>query len=241
MRILVWDLPVRLFHWLLAGSFLAAFLIAVSTDDDGTLFPVHALFGLVMGFVVVLRLVWGFVGTTHARFTAFAWSPAALVAYLRDAFSPGAARRWVGHNPGSSWASAVIFACALGLGATGIAMSSGSEVAEEVHEVLAWTLLATVGAHLAGLAWHTLRHREAIGLAMVDGRKVGDPGAAIRSARPLAGLAFLALTGAWTGGLVNGYDPATATVTLPGIGTRIALGEGGEGGEGGDHHDDDDE
>lgn len=228
MRVLVWDLPIRLFHGLLAGSFLAAFAIALTTDDDGALFPLHALLGLVMGFMVLLRGVWGLVGTTWARFTSFAWSPAALLDYLREAVSPGAARRWVGHNPASSWATAVILVCTLGLGATGIAMGRGSEAAEEVHEILAWTLLATVGAHLAGIAWHTLRHREPIALAMIDGRKVGEPGAAIRSARPLAALAFLALTGAWAGGLASGYDSATATVTLPVAGARIVLGEGGD-------------
>jgi cytochrome b len=242
-RILVWDLPTRLFHWLLAGSFLAAFAVAVTTDDDGALFPVHMLLGLVVAFMVVLRLVWGVIGSRHSRFSGFAWNPKDLVAYLKEAFSGGAGRLWAGHNPGSTWAAAVMLACALGLAGTGLLMSQGSEVAEEVHEVLAWTLLATVGVHLAGIAWHTLRHREVIALSMVDGRKRGDPAEAIASSRPLAGLAFLGLTGAWAGGLVTSYDPADSTVTLPLIG-ELTLGEGeehGHEGHGGEEEDEEGE
>ena len=62
-RILVWDLPTRLFHWLLAAGFAAAFAIAILASDEHPLFPIHALPGLVLAFMVVLRVLWGFVGT----------------------------------------------------------------------------------------------------------------------------------------------------------------------------------
>jgi cytochrome b len=236
-RILVWDLPTRLFHWLLAGSFLSAFAIAATTDDDGRLFPIHMLLGLVVVFMVALRLAWGVVGSRTSRLSELALWPADLIQYARQALSGGEGRRWTGHNPAASWVTVVMFACALGLAVTGLAMSSGSEIAEEVHEVLAWTMMGTAAVHVAGLALHTLRHREPIALSMVDGRRLGAPAAAIPSTRPLAGLVFLALTGAWAGGLVRSYDPATSAVTLPLLGARVALGEGEEGGE----HDEDDD
>lgn len=242
-RILVWDLPTRLFHWLLAGSFLTAFSIALTTHDDGALFPVHMLLGLVVAFMVVLRLVWGVVGSVPSRLASFAWNPADLVAYVKEAFSGGKIRSWIGHNPGSTWAAAVMFACALGLAGTGLLMSQGFEAVEEVHEVLAWTMIAAVGVHLAGIAWHTLRHREVIALSMVDGRRLGDPAHAIASARPLMGVAFLALTGAWAGGLVSAYDPATSSLDLPIVGT-LTLGEGEEhehGGYGGHEEEEEEE
>ncbi len=239
-RILVWDLPTRLFHWLLAGSFLSAFAIAVTMDDDGSLFPVHMLLGLVAAFMVGLRLVWGVLGSRPSRLTELALNPAELLAYLRAALTGGARRLWAGHNPGTSRAAVVMFACVLGLAATGVLMSKGYEAVEEVHEVLAWTMLGTVGVHLAGIALHTLREREVIALSMVDGRRRGAVGGGLASARPLAGLVFLALTGAWTGGLVSSYDAATSTVVVPVVGARLTLGEGGEGGEheGDDDHDD---
>lgn len=90
--------------------------------------------------------------------------------------------------------------------------------------------MGTVGVHLAGIVLHTLREREVIALSMLDGRRVGAASAAIASPRPVAGLAFLALTGAWTGGLVRSYDLATSSVVVPVVGARLLLGEDGEGG-----------
>jgi cytochrome b len=230
-RILVWDIPTRLFHWLLAGAFLPAFLIAVVVEDEGRLFAVHMLLGLVAAVVVLLRLLWGLVGSRPSRLSALELNPAALLAYARDAVAGGARRNWPAHNPGASWAAVSIFAGVLGLGVTGILMSRGSEAAEELHGALAWTTMAAVVAHLAGIALHTFREREPIALSMVDGRRVGPAGDAIPSARPLLGLAALAAVGAWTGGLVLSYDSSTRTVTLPLVGAQLALGEGAGGGE----------
>jgi hypothetical protein len=66
-RALVWDLPVRLFHWLFAGGFIAAAIIALVLGDDSLLFPFHAIIGLVLVFLVVLRVIWGFIGSRYAR------------------------------------------------------------------------------------------------------------------------------------------------------------------------------
>ena len=60
-RILVWDLPVRLFHWILAASFFGAFLIPNLVGDESSWFALHMLLGATMGFMVLLRVVWGVV------------------------------------------------------------------------------------------------------------------------------------------------------------------------------------
>ena len=226
-RILVWDLPVRLFHWALAGSFVAAFAVANLVDDESAAFAVHMLLGGVMAFMVLLRLVWGFVGTRWARFGSFVVSPKALFAYVGGALS-GGGRRYTGHNPGSSIAALLMFGFILGLAVTGILMGNGSDAAKEVHEFLAWAMVAVIGAHVVGIAWHTLRHRENIALSMVDGRKQAEPSRAIASARPWAALAFVVLTALWTAGLVGGYDGASGRVTLPLIGQTLHVGEGEE-------------
>lgn len=69
---LVYDLPTRSFHWLFAFLFLSSFLIAKILDDHSTLFGFHSLLGLTLGFIVLLRILWGLVGTQHARFSNFA-------------------------------------------------------------------------------------------------------------------------------------------------------------------------
>jgi cytochrome b len=241
-RILVWDLPTRLFHLLLACSFAGTFGIAELVDDDSATFVVHMLLGGVMAFMVVLRILWGLFGSRWARFGSFAFGPGAVLEYLRGVIR-GSGKHHVGHNPGSSVAIFAMLGLTLGLAITGANMATGGDVMEELHEVFAFALLATVGLHVAGVVLHSLRHRENLTLSMIDGHKQGEPSEAIASAHPLAALLFLGLVGAWALGLVTGYDPATRQVTLPVLGTTLQLGEG-EGGEGdahGDkgHHDED--
>lgn len=241
-RILVWDLPVRLFHWLLAASFFGAFAIGNLADDGSSVFPLHMLLGAVMAFMVMLRLVWGFVGSRHARFGSFVFGPMAILEYLKDTVRPGA-KRWVGHNPGSSVAIWAMFALTIGLALTGAFMSTGPHLLEELHEVLAWALAAVVGTHVAGVIWHTVRHRENIIGSMVTGYKDGDAAQGIASAHPLVALGFVLATGAWAGALVQGYDAPNSAVTLPLLGTTVQLGEGEHGGgdEHGEHTRDDDD
>lgn len=223
-RVLVWDLPTRLFHWLFAGSFVAAFTIGQVVDDDAAAFKLHMLLGGVMAFMVALRALWGFVGSRHARFSAFAFGPRAVYDYLSRALR-GQETPHPGHNPGSSVAIFLMLALALGLAGTGAFMSRGGEVLEEAHEVLAYLMVTVVAAHVAGVAWHTYRHRENITRGMIDGHKVADPEQGITSAHPVVAAVFLALVGLWTIGLVRGYDPATGRVTLPLVGASIVLGE----------------
>lgn len=220
-RALIWDLPVRLFHWAFAGTFLAAFAIANLTDDEGAAFGVHMLLGIVAGFLVLLRIGWGLVGSRPARLSELPLSPAALVAYLGNAVN-GGGKRHAGHNPGSAWAMVAMFAIVAGLGVSGIGMSYGLEVFEEVHELLAWSMIVVVGAHLAGLAWHTVRHHEPIALSMVTGRKDAPAEAALPDARPLAGGAFAAIAAGFALALFGTWDPATGTVGLLG---GLRLGE----------------
>src|SRR5690606_3743200 len=100
-RILVWDFPVRFFHWILAISFVIAFAIANFTSDHSPVFAIHMLLGGMMAFMVLLRLVWGFIGTKWARFSTFEVNPKELGAYIKGAFTSGE-KSYTGHNPGSS-------------------------------------------------------------------------------------------------------------------------------------------
>lgn len=228
-RVLIWDLPTRLFHWLLAGGFFAAAFIALIAGEDSALFPYHAILGLAIAGMVVLRVVWGFVGSRHARFGSFAFGPGAVAGYLRGAFV-GSAVRHAGHNPGSAYAIFAILALVLAQAATGILLGTGSggDGVKELHEVIAYATLAIVLLHLAGVALHTILHRENITAGMIHGRKRADASAAIGSPRPLAAIVFLILTGAWVGALASSYDPATQSARLPVVGTSLRLGESEE-------------
>ncbi len=91
-EIKVWDPLVRLFHW----SLVAAFVIAYLTGDE--LEEVHVLAGYFIAGLVVFRLIWGVIGTQHARFSDFVFRPATVIAYLKDILA-FRAKRYIGHNP----------------------------------------------------------------------------------------------------------------------------------------------
>lgn len=83
-QILVWDLPTRVLHWLFAGSLSGALVIGFGFDDEHPWFAYHMLLGLVAGLVLCMRLALGIVGSRHARFSAWAWSPRELIRYVRN-------------------------------------------------------------------------------------------------------------------------------------------------------------
>ena len=93
-RILVWDLPLRVFHWLLAISFVGAFL----TAESERVRDVHVVLGYTVLGLLAFRLLWGFLGTRHARWSSFAYGPGAVLRYLRSLFSrrPSARVRTLG-------------------------------------------------------------------------------------------------------------------------------------------------
>lgn len=224
-QVLVYDLPTRLFHWLFAGFFITAFAISNLVDDESVRFSLHMLAGLGMVFVVALRLIWSLVGTRHARLTDLALDPAQLIAYFKGMFSSGG-RRWIGHNPASSWAAVAMVGLALGLGITGYLMATAGEndSIKEVHELMANTFLVVVLLHLCGIVLHVLRHRDRLQTSMVTGRKqtlTGDQ-EAVRAVS-VAGLAFLVLTGLFMAYLLQHYDAQARTLDL--FGTTLQLGE----------------
>lgn len=92
----VWDPLVRVFHWTLAAAFLGAQL----WEDPRVL---HETLGWIAGAAVAVRLVWGLIGTRHARFADFVPGPAGFLGYVRDV-AAGRERRYLGHNPaGAPW------------------------------------------------------------------------------------------------------------------------------------------
>lgn len=231
-NIIVWDLPMRLFHWTFAISLTVALAIGFLGDDDSSFFQYHMLFGLIAVFALVVRIILGVVGSRHNRFSAMPLKPTEGIAYLFGTFT-GKARRYIGHNPGCAAAAMVMFAMVPLLIASGAGWLG--EIGKDLHESFAIALLVAIGAHLAGIIWHTIRHKEAIGLSMVTGRKAGPAEEGLKNSHPIWALVILTIGSVWVWTLFASHDPRAETVRLPVIGTEINLGED----EGG-HIDDDD-
>jgi len=201
---MIWDLPTRVFHWALAGSFLGAYLL--SEHDAARNF--HVMFGYTVAGLLLFRLLWGFVGSRHARFADFTYGPAAALRYLRD-LAAGRARDYEGHNPAGSWAIYALLALAAATAVTGWLHYNevGGEGLEEVHEVLANAWLVMVVVHVAGVIVGSLAHRRSLVAPMItgyrrDAREGDAPGAAaVPATRPgwVLGSALLAaVLGFWT-------------------------------------------
>jgi cytochrome b len=183
------------------------------------------MLGLVLGVMLLLRVIWGFVGTRYARFTALQLSFVALVRYLMSSFTAGGPR-YTGHNPGSSYAIVAMLVL-LGLIVTsGLLMTRGVEAGEELHAVSAYALLAVAVIHVLGVVWYSIRHRENISRSMITGIRRGLPEEATPSSRPLVAMAFVALISVLIIGLFRNYDPMKRQTQVPVVGTVIQLEEG---------------
>ncbi|QFY89161.1 cytochrome b/b6 domain-containing protein [Magnetovirga frankeli] len=180
-QVRVWDLPVRLFHWSLAVSFVLAYL---SGEND--LDYLHSLIGYFIASLLLFRLLWGFIGSRHARFGDFVRPPSAVLGYLRQNLR-GKGPRYLGHNPAGG---AMVIALMLTLGLTalsGMALYGSTDFAgpmagwfsgtlaadllEETHEFLAQLSLIFIGLHLAGVLFSSLAHRENLIKSMLTGLK----------------------------------------------------------------------
>lgn len=216
-RILVWDLPTRLFHWLLAGSFAGAWLLAESDRWRN----VHVGLGYVVLALLVVRLVWGVVGSRHARFTGFALRPREAIEYAQGLLA-GRPRHYVGHNPLGSFAIVGLLGLALATGVTGYlnyAGIGGEDAFEDLHEAFATAWLVLVGVHVAGVVVSSLLHRENLPRSIVTGYKDGVPADGIARPHAFVGLLVVAVAAvafAWGSGALGGAPGAA--VTAPGAG-----------------------
>lgn len=236
-KILVWDLPARVFHLVFAASLSAALCIGFLVDDDAPLFQIHMIFGIIALCMLLVRIIIGIVGSRYSRFSGFPLHPREVVGYLLSAVV-SKTKRYAGNNPGSAGAAVIMFLLVPALFVSG--MGYGGENLEELHETLAWALLAVVVLHLVGLAWHTIRHRENISIAMVTGKKEGKVEDAISSSHTVWGVVMVILAGAWVAALFAGHDARAGTVKVPVIGVTLQLGDN-ESDEGGHEQENEEE
>jgi cytochrome b len=201
----VWDLPLRLFHWTLVAAIAVAFL---SAEEGSALNDWHVLSGWVAAILIAFRLVWGFVGGEHSRFSDFI-RPSRIPAHISGLLR-GRSEADLGHNPLGAVAVVILLALTAATVWTG---AFGGEAAEELHEVIGWTLLAMILLHIIAVVVMSVIERENLGRAMVTGGKPAErhPGAVDAKPPRFLGVIVSLAVIAGTAYAILQYDPDAFT------------------------------
>ena len=174
-QVKVWDILVRFTHWTVAAGIIANLLF---TEDGSDL---HVYVGYTVVGLVVLRLLWGLVGTRYARFTNFFPTPTRLKHYLSDISARRADEQHLGHNPLAAIMMLSLWAVIIGLGVTGYLMETdifshiqllgNKDVLEEIHELLANSLYLLVPLHIVAAIAMSYWQRQNLIKSMITGKK----------------------------------------------------------------------
>lgn len=174
----VWDLPVRIFHWALV---LLVICQVATAQIGGNAMEYHALGGYAILTLVLFRIVWGFVGSRHARFADFLRGPVAVWRHLRGQAAPT-----LGHNPAGGWSVVLMLVSLLTQALTGLfanddimmegplakhVSSDASAFATLVHDVNAWVLLTLIALHLLAVLFYLFGKKQNLIGPLVTGRK----------------------------------------------------------------------
>jgi cytochrome b len=180
--ILVWDLPTRLFHWLLAALLVASF---VTVNIGGVWMPTHLKCGYAILGLLVFRILWGFVGARYARFSSFVRGPMVVFGYARSLLRQDAPKQ-LGHNPMGGWSVLAMLISLMVQAITGLFANDDifikgplypwvgkatSDWLTHIHRLNQEVLLLLVGLHLIAVFFYlTIKHDNLI-LPMFTGRK----------------------------------------------------------------------
>ena len=193
--VLVWDAPVRVFHWLMVVCFAGAYL----TSESETWRLMHVTLGYTMAGLVAFRILWGFVGTRYARFASIVRGSKSVATYLRSLLARQPEHH-TGHNPAGALAIVGMLVLTAAIATTGWATYNevAGEWVAELHEVIANGMLLLVALHIAAVFVSGWLHQENLARAMLTGRKSGAPSQGISCAwRVVAVLLLVAVLGFW--------------------------------------------
>lgn len=179
----VWDPLVRFFHWSLVITFFTAYI----TEDNYLI--LHTYAGYTVFGLILIRIIWGLIGTRHARFSNFVAPPRVAWQYLKDTLRLRA-KRYLGHNPAAGMMIILLLLSLIITTVTGIATygavessgplgnwlgnigERGEDLLEEVHEFFANFTVMLVAIHVSGVIIESLLHRENLVRSMFHGYKM---------------------------------------------------------------------
>jgi cytochrome b len=170
--IMVWDMPVRVFHWLLVICFAGAWL----SSESERWAMIHYAFGYTASLLVLIRLVWGLIGTRYARFSQFLKKPKAVLEHFM-AMLRGHPHHDVGHNPAGGLVMFALMLLILIIGLSGYLSLKEflGNFVSEIHEAVSSLVLGLVVVHIVAAVGMSLIERQNLIRSMVTGKKQGMP------------------------------------------------------------------
>lgn len=188
-RILVWDVPTRVFHWLQVLAFGGAYLLAFSERFR----DYHDALGYILLGLLVFRLVWGFAGTHYARFSSFFFMPKEIIAYLIS-LAKGSPKHYLGHTPVGSVSIWLLMSLGMFICVTGVMslQDDASDLVVELHGLATKVMLGVIALHLIGVLMSSILHRENLVRSMITGYKSAGTEQGIPRAYLWLGLLMIA-------------------------------------------------
>ena len=183
----VWDLPVRLFHWLLVLSILGSF---ISANLGGNWMEWHQKIGFFVLGLILFRVAWGFAGNHYARFSTFVRKPSVVIAYAKSLLKPES-KSFASHNPLGALSVVALLACLALQAVTGLfsndditiegpyASMVSKAVSDQItslHKLNSDLLMVLMVLHLAAIIFYTVYKKEKLIKAMITGDKVKNSG-----------------------------------------------------------------
>jgi cytochrome b len=161
----VWDLVVRIFHWTLVAAIVSQLVTAENIKS------VHITVGYFILALLILRIIWGFIGSRYARFRDFLYPATDILTYLKGLIR-GRAKHYISHNPaGGAMAFALIFTLVLTTSTGLVAYGAGGKFWKEIHELFVGIVIFLAVVHFCGVIASSYVHKENLIMSMFTGNR----------------------------------------------------------------------
>jgi len=183
---IIWDLPLRLFHWSLLACVAVAAISGYFLEE--WFLNIHAIAGYIIAGLLIFRLIWGIVGSTYSQFRQFPLALSGVIAHTKDLLS-FKSKSHAGHNPIGAWMIVFLLITLSLITLSGLILYGAQEHkgpfasfltyswadgAEEIHEILAGFLMVLIAIHVTGVLVETKLFKHPVIKAMITGRKQAD-------------------------------------------------------------------
>jgi cytochrome b len=188
-KVLVWDFPVRIFHWGLAICFVGSWL----TSESENYKMLHISFGYTGVFLLLFRLFWGFFGTKYANFKTFIYRFVEIKKYILNVFSKKK-DHYIGHNPAAGMMMLFLMILFLLTSFSGFLVYKEFVESKDFHEIFAYITMVLVIGHVLAAILMSILEKQNLVKSMVTGKKNGHSKEGIKDSKLVVGIVLIVVS-----------------------------------------------